>query len=112
MREFWFHADDGSRLFALERGRGPALFLLHGGLADHRACAPLADPLADRFRVITPDLRASPTTSPRSPATSTCARRNRRHLIRHRRRPARRAPLVRQWAILRLLAASGRSRLP
>lgn len=59
MREFWFHAPDGTRLFALERGHGPALVLLHGGLADHRACAPLAEPLADRFRVITPDLRAS-----------------------------------------------------
>ncbi len=59
MQECWFHAPDGTRLFALERGRGPALILLHGGLADHRACAPLAEPLADRFRVITPDLRAS-----------------------------------------------------
>lgn len=59
MREFWFHAGDGTRLFALERGRGPALLLLHGALADHRACTPLAEPLADRFRVITPDLRAS-----------------------------------------------------
>ena len=59
MRTFWFHAADGARLFALERGQGPALILLHGGLADHRACAPLAEPLADRFRVITPDLRAS-----------------------------------------------------
>lgn len=59
MREFWFHAPDGARLCAVERGDGPALFLLHGGLADHRACAPLAEPLAGRFRVITPDLRAS-----------------------------------------------------
>ena len=59
MREFCFHAPDGARLFALERGHGPALILLHGGLADHRACAPLAEPLADRFRLITPDLRAS-----------------------------------------------------
>lgn len=59
MREFWFHASDGTRLFAIERGHGPALILLHGGLADHRACSVLAEPLADRFRVITPDLRAS-----------------------------------------------------
>ena len=59
MREFCFHAADGTRLFAVERGDGPALILLHGGLADHRACAYLAEPLADRFRVITPDLRAS-----------------------------------------------------
>lgn len=59
MREFWFQASDGTRLFALERGDGPAIILLHGGLADHRACAYLAEPLAERFRVITPDLRAS-----------------------------------------------------
>ena len=59
MREFWFPAPDGTRLFALDRGDGPALILLHGGLADHRACSHLAEPLADRYRVITPDLRAS-----------------------------------------------------
>ena len=59
MREFWFHAADGTRLFAIERGHGPALILLHGGLADHRACGYLAEPLAGRFRVVTPDLRTS-----------------------------------------------------
>lgn len=32
------------------------LILLHGGLADHRACRPFAEPLSARFRVITPDL--------------------------------------------------------
>jgi pimeloyl-ACP methyl ester carboxylesterase len=32
------------------------LILLHGGLADHRACAPFAGPLSARFRVLTPDL--------------------------------------------------------
>jgi 3-oxoadipate enol-lactonase len=55
MRELWF----GSRLFAVERGDGRAVILLHGGLATHAACAPYADALAARFRVITPDLRGS-----------------------------------------------------
>jgi pimeloyl-ACP methyl ester carboxylesterase len=55
MRELWF----SRRLFAVERGTGRAVILLHGGLATHVACAPYADALADRFRVITPDLRGS-----------------------------------------------------
>ena len=32
------------------------IVLLHGGLADHRACAPFALPLRERFTVLTPDL--------------------------------------------------------
>jgi 3-oxoadipate enol-lactonase len=49
----------GVDLFALEGGDGPALVFLHGGLADHRAVLPLVEPLADRYRVVAPDLRGS-----------------------------------------------------
>ena len=58
MREIWFDAA-GVRLFALEEGGGPPLVMLHGGMAAHGAARPLVAPLAPRYRVITPDLRAS-----------------------------------------------------
>ncbi|MFL5344056.1 MAG: alpha/beta fold hydrolase [Hyalangium sp.] len=57
-REFWFESD-GTRLFAVENGRGRPIILLHGGLANHLACLPLVGSLPSRFRVITPDLRSS-----------------------------------------------------
>lgn len=47
------------RLFAVEDGEGAALVFLHGGLASHQAVLPLVQPLTDRYRVITPDLRGS-----------------------------------------------------
>jgi pimeloyl-ACP methyl ester carboxylesterase len=58
LEEIWFDSD-GTRLFAVASGRGPAIILLHGGLATHAACMAFAAPLASRFRVIAPDLRAS-----------------------------------------------------
>ena len=58
MRELWFSAG-GVRLFAVEDGAGPAIVMLHGGMADHRASRPYVAPLADRYRVVTPDLRGS-----------------------------------------------------
>src|SRR6187402_1171043 len=58
MSEIWFE-HEGTRLFAVDRGAGFPIILLHGGLADHRATAPYATPLAARFRAITPDLRGS-----------------------------------------------------
>lgn len=58
MREIWFESA-GVRLFALEDGSGPPILMLHGGMADHVAARPLVAPLASRYRVITPDLRAS-----------------------------------------------------
>jgi pimeloyl-ACP methyl ester carboxylesterase len=58
MREIWFDAA-GVRLFALEDGSGPPVVMLHGGMANHRAARPLVAPLASRYRVVTPDLRAS-----------------------------------------------------
>ncbi len=57
-REILFESE-GATLFAVESGRGLPVVLLHGGLANHLACRVIAAPLAARFRLITPDLRAS-----------------------------------------------------
>jgi haloacetate dehalogenase len=57
-RDFWFESD-GARLFAVDGGRGRPIVLLHGGLATHLACRVFAAPLSARFRLLTPDLRAS-----------------------------------------------------
>jgi 3-oxoadipate enol-lactonase len=56
--EFWFERD-GAKLLATSIGKGPPIILLHGGLATHHACQRFAAPLAARFQLITPDLRAS-----------------------------------------------------
>jgi pimeloyl-ACP methyl ester carboxylesterase len=56
--EIWFE-NRGTTLFAIETGHGPPIVLLHGGLANHQSCLAFAAPLADRFRVIAPDLRGS-----------------------------------------------------
>lgn len=58
MREISFDAA-GVRLFAVEDGSGPPIVMLHGGMANHLAARPLVASLAPRYRVITPDLRAS-----------------------------------------------------
>jgi 3-oxoadipate enol-lactonase len=58
MREVWL-SNGAVRLFAVEDGEGPALVFLHGGLASHQAVLPMVQPLSDRYRVITPDLRGS-----------------------------------------------------
>jgi pimeloyl-ACP methyl ester carboxylesterase len=49
----------GTSLFALDQGEGPPLLFFHGGLADHRAALVHVGSLADRLRVITPDLRGA-----------------------------------------------------
>ncbi|HEX7840909.1 MAG TPA: alpha/beta hydrolase [Kofleriaceae bacterium] len=56
--EIWFDRD-GATLFAVQSGEGFPVILLHGGLANHLACRVFATPLSRRFRLITPDLRAS-----------------------------------------------------
>ena len=56
MPEFRF-ASGGASLFAVEGGAGPPIVLLHGPLADHRAALPYVASLADRYRVVTPDVR-------------------------------------------------------
>ncbi|MCA1581647.1 MAG: alpha/beta hydrolase [Acidobacteria bacterium] len=58
MRERWVQSR-GVRLFAVEDGTGPAIVMLHGGMATHQAALPLIAPLAARYRVIAPDLRGS-----------------------------------------------------
>jgi pimeloyl-ACP methyl ester carboxylesterase len=56
--EIWLDRD-GANLYAVETGTGRLVILIHGGLAAHQAWLPVAGALRDRFRVITPDLRAS-----------------------------------------------------
>jgi 3-oxoadipate enol-lactonase len=46
-----------TEIFYEVRGTGPDLVLLHPFPADHRIWIPVADMLATRFRVITPDIR-------------------------------------------------------
>ena len=58
MREVWFESG-GVRLFAVEDGAGPALVMLHGGMASHVASLPLVLPLSSGYRVIAPDLRGN-----------------------------------------------------
>jgi 3-oxoadipate enol-lactonase len=50
---------DDAALYALDQGEGPPLLFFHGGLADHRAALLHVGGLADRLRVITPDLRGA-----------------------------------------------------
>lgn len=56
--ELWFESS-GSKLYAIEQGRGRPILALHGGLADHRASLAYAGPLAAGYRLITPDLRGA-----------------------------------------------------
>ncbi len=58
MREVWVE-DQGIRLFASEDGNGPAVVMLHGGMANHLAALPFITPLVERYRIIAPDLRGS-----------------------------------------------------
>jgi 3-oxoadipate enol-lactonase len=58
MREFRLEVA-GVQLFAVEAGTGPAIVLLHGGMANHLAVMPLLAQLSVRYRVIAPDQRGS-----------------------------------------------------
>lgn len=58
VREFWFESA-ATRLFCVECGAGRPIIMLHGGLADHSVSLAMVAPLATRYRIITPDLRAS-----------------------------------------------------
>ncbi len=51
-----YHHPDGARIAYREAGTGPPLALLHSALLSHREWEPLVDELADRFRLILPDL--------------------------------------------------------
>src|SRR5262249_4656101 len=56
--DIWF-GSAGTRLHAVAGGSGDPIILLLGGLADYRLCWVFGAPLAERFRVITPDLRGA-----------------------------------------------------
>jgi pimeloyl-ACP methyl ester carboxylesterase len=51
-----YHHPDGTRVAYREAGAGPPLALLHSGLLSHKEWEPAVDSLADRFRVVLPDL--------------------------------------------------------
>jgi pimeloyl-ACP methyl ester carboxylesterase len=51
-----YHHRDGARVAYRELGAGPPLALLHSGLLTHKEWEPAAEHLADRFRVVLPDL--------------------------------------------------------
>jgi pimeloyl-ACP methyl ester carboxylesterase len=56
MRLRLYHHVDGARVAYRELGTGPPLALLHSGLLSHKEWEPAVEGLADRFRVILPDL--------------------------------------------------------
>ena len=51
-----YHHSDGARVAYREVGTGPPLALLHSGLLSHKEWEPAVEQLADRFRVVLPDL--------------------------------------------------------
>jgi pimeloyl-ACP methyl ester carboxylesterase len=51
-----YHHPDGARVAYRELGAGPPLALLHSGLLSHKEWEPAVEHLADRFRVVLPDL--------------------------------------------------------
>ena len=51
-----YHHADGARVAYRELGAGPPLALLHSGLLSHKEWEPAVGPLAERFRVVLPDL--------------------------------------------------------
>jgi pimeloyl-ACP methyl ester carboxylesterase len=51
-----YHHPDGARVAYRELGAGPPLALLHSALLSHKEWEPAVEHLADRFRVILPDL--------------------------------------------------------
>src|SRR5271157_1933129 len=56
MRLRLYHHPDGARVAYREIGAGPPLALLHSALLSHKEWEPAAEQLADRFRVVLPDL--------------------------------------------------------
>lgn len=51
-----YHHRDGARVAYREAGTGPAVAILHSAMLSHREWEPLVEELADRFRVVLPDL--------------------------------------------------------
>jgi pimeloyl-ACP methyl ester carboxylesterase len=56
MRLRLYHHPDGARVAYRELGTGPPLALLHSALLSHKEWEPAVQELADRFRVVLPDL--------------------------------------------------------
>jgi pimeloyl-ACP methyl ester carboxylesterase len=56
MRLRLWHAPDGTRVAYHEAGHGPAIVLLHSCGLSHRELEPVVEHLADRFRIVLPDL--------------------------------------------------------
>jgi pimeloyl-ACP methyl ester carboxylesterase len=56
MRLRLYHHRDGARVAYRELGAGPPLALLHSALLSHKEWEPAVEQLADRFRVVLPDL--------------------------------------------------------
>ena len=56
MRLRLWHAADGARIAYREAGVGPSLCLVHSAALSHREFAPVVEHLADRFRLVLPDL--------------------------------------------------------
>jgi pimeloyl-ACP methyl ester carboxylesterase len=56
MRLRLYHHPDGARVAYRETGTGPAVALLHSAGLSHREWEPIVEPLAQRFRVVLPDL--------------------------------------------------------
>ncbi len=51
-----FHHRDGARVAYREAGVGPGLCLIHSAALSHREFVPVVEHLADRFRLVLPDL--------------------------------------------------------
>ena len=51
-----YHHRDGARVAYREAGTGPPLALLHSAMLSHMEWEPLVEHLADRYRVVLPDL--------------------------------------------------------
>jgi pimeloyl-ACP methyl ester carboxylesterase len=56
MRLRLYHHPDGARVAYREFGAGPPLALLHSAMLSHKEWEPAVEQLADRFRVVLPDL--------------------------------------------------------
>ena len=56
MRLRLYHHADGARVAYRELGAGPPLALLHSGMLSHKEWEPAVGALAERFRVVLPDL--------------------------------------------------------
>jgi pimeloyl-ACP methyl ester carboxylesterase len=71
MRLRLYHHPDGARVAYREVGAGPPLALLHSGLLSHKEWEPAVEQLADRFRVVLPDLplHGDSENNPRHPYT-------------------------------------------